>query len=309
MRRGRWWWMAVAAGVLAAGGSDGQPARGRSEEEVSRSFASRLEALDPARPEMYFELAEEVAEWGAESGARSLAIRLYVLAFELDRARGGRGGVAASSALGLAAATGNGRDRAWALALARVMDPRQAEASWARMAEPASVESFAYRLATAVGEARSGDSRGAKRLLSDPDVSGALERFDAVMRRLGMSGGAPEVRRWAERGVCAVCAGERVVKVGRGPGEVAVCPQCGGVPAPRLGEEELTGSLRFESWLLQGKPRTWASQLSVDGGVPLLDPVPEELARTYGVDAGKAVWRAGRWVEAGATVGRTEETP
>lgn len=293
--------MAVLVAILAAVVAVAQPRSDSSpearEQRAARAVAERLAALRPADPAGYLLLAEEVAEKRDELGARRLAIRLYVLAFELDRAQSPRPTIAASACLGLASVTGSTRDRQWLTALARSLDPRLAGASWASTPEPPSADSFAYRVATFLGEVRSGDGLAARRLLADPDVAAALERYDSVLRRAGARGGTGEIIREASRWPCHECSGERVVKNARnGAIEYTLCPRCKGEPGPRLSASELAAQLRFEAWLLQGTQRSWGSQLGVDGGAPLGDPDVSELARTFAIDTTLVLWRNDAWI-------------
>ena len=59
------------------------------------SLQQRLEQLDPARPEEYFELAEEVADSAKTPEQRTLALELFALAGQLDFDRLGRSAILA----------------------------------------------------------------------------------------------------------------------------------------------------------------------------------------------------------------------
>jgi hypothetical protein len=51
----------------------------------------------------------------------------------------------------------------------------------------------------------------------------------------------------------------------------------------------------MESLLLQGSQRSWAAQLSVDHGAPLLDPDPDAVADTFNIDPTLVLYRDGQW--------------
>lgn len=266
---------------------------------AERRFSERLRALVPSNPEGYFLLAEEVAEaaTGGDAAVRRLAIRLYVLAFELDRGITGRRSVAASACLGLAGVSGTARERQFLQTLARTLDTRHATPGWIDVAEVATSDSGGYRLAVALGDVRSGQGFRARRILEDPTVSGLLTRYDALLPRAGWEHGAFSVQREAERWPCSECRNERVVrKMVQGVVEYQACILCGGVPGVRVTSEQLLRQLRFEAWLLQGKQRSWASQLGVDEGTPLVDPDPSRLGPLFGVDPTLVVWRPNGWI-------------
>lgn len=265
---------------------------------LERQYAARLGALTPGKPLEYLLLAEEVGDGAAKDmSRRRLATRLYVLAYELDRRAAGGRAIAASACLGLAYVSGGKRDRVFLESLARSLDPRQAPAGWMDATEVATSDSAGYRLAVLLGDVRSGEGLRARRILEDPDVSELLDRYDHLLERAGFANGAWSVRREAERWPCPECRNERVVRrLVQGEVEYRVCPVCGGVPGPRLTTEQMLGQLRFEAWLLQGKQRSWASQMGMDDGAPLVDPDPARLGVMFGVETALVMWRNGLWV-------------
>lgn len=294
---------ALGAAVARQTPSESSPsaansARAMQDRAVERLFSERLTALTPANPEAYFLLAEEAADGAASDPARRrLATRLYVLAYELDRKLAGHGEIAASACLGLAGVTGTPRDRQFLGSLARTLDPRQVPPGWIDAPEIATSDSGAYRLAVLLGFVRDGEGLRARRLLEDPDVSGLLDRYDALLARSGLDNGAFSVRREAERWPCPECRNERVVrKVVQGEVEYHVCPICGGIPGPSLTGRQILGQLRFEAWLLQGHQRSWASQMGMDDGAPLADPDPAAIGSLFGVDTTLVMWRNGAWI-------------
>jgi hypothetical protein len=259
-------------------------------------FAERLAALRPEDPRGYFLLAEEIADVPDDPERIQLARTLYALAFDLDRTSGGSGALAASAAIGLAHIARLERDRQWLKALAGAMDRRYLLPDWNVAAWPSISEDVAFKAATAVGMTRAGEGREARRLMEQPGVAEILRRYQKALGATGGSGALQRLARYAEQWPCRECGNQRgVTRQGpRGP-EIQLCPTCDGNPGPRLSEEEFIAYLRFESALLNGLHRSWGAQVMVDGGAPLRDPDPAELAATLGVDASRPWWRNGSW--------------
>jgi len=265
------------------------------ESVASRPLADRLLALKPSEPEAYFTLAEEVADKADDPGSRRLATRLYVLAYELDRARGGIPALAASSCLGLIPVTSAQRDRLWLSAVARLLDPRHASLRWIEHDRPTEPESAFYKAATLLGHVRAGQGLAARQLLQDPQVAAVLDRFDRTMVRLGVQGGARGLEREASLWPCPECSNERILRRGNRGQAPRLCSNCKGTPGPALDQSAFANHLRMESLLLQGSQRSWAAQLSVDHGAPLLDPDPDAVAETFNIDPTLVVYRDGQW--------------
>lgn len=265
------------------------------ESAASQPFADRLLALKPSEPQAYFKLAEDVADKADDAGARRLATRLYVLAYELDRQRGGVPSLAASSCLGLIPVTSAQRDRRWLSAVARLLDPRHASLRWLDQERPSEPESAFYKAATLLGHVRAGQGLAARQLLQDPQVTAVLERFDRTMVRLGVQGGLRGLEREASLWPCTECNNERLVRRGNRGQDSRLCSNCKGAPGPALSADAFTCHLRMESLLLQGSQRSWAAQLSVDAGAPLLDPDPDAVADTFNIDPTLVLYRDGHW--------------
>jgi len=267
------------------------------------AWSPRLEALSPARPEAYFLLAEEIAAEEKDPAARDTARRLYVLAYELDRAAPADArtrGMASSVCFGLAALASRDEERRWLRALARTLtDPtgfsvRNETSGFTDDALPAAT---ALDLATVIGLARSGEGRRAEAVLEKPGVAEAFDALDASSQNAVFSiGGFVEraIRDWP---ICPQCRNRRAVPSGAKQGEMVLCDTCRGNPGPKLSELELVFQLRIESALLHGAHRSWAAQIVADGGAPLRDLDPTELAATYDVDPAKPLWRNGAWTE------------
>jgi hypothetical protein len=257
----------------------------------------RLEALRPDDPEAYFLLAEEVADTAADRDATELARTLYVLAFHLDLQRAPQGAIAASAAVGLAQIERLERDRRWLLAMAGTIDRRYAAPDWNVPASLSVSEETAYLAAAAIGLARSGDGRDAKRLLDDRGVRDLLRRYERAIGSSGETGALFRIEKYTEQWPCRECGNSRVVtKPTERGAELRLCSTCRGNPGPRLSEEEFIAQLRFESYLLSGIQRSWAAQEIVDQGAPLRDPDPADVADTFGIDVNRCWWRGGQWV-------------
>lgn len=289
-------WASVTLSMLISPRSEGVEPTKDLETEASKPLADRLAALNPGDPEEYFKLAEEVSDKADDTGARRLATRLYVLAYELDRQRGGTPSLAASSCLGLIPVASAERDRQWLSSIARLLDARHASLRWIDQELPAEPESAFYKAATVLGSIRAGRGDSARQLMQDSQVTSVLERFDRTMVRLGVQGGAKGLEREAKEWPCKECGNERIVKRGNRGQDIRLCSNCKGSPGPDLKPGEFLSHLRMESLLLQGTQRSWAAQLSVDNGSPLIDPDPDAVAETFNVDATLVLYRDGHWV-------------
>lgn len=271
---------------------------------------SRLASLAPERPEGYFELAEEVADEVRSPEDLALARTLYVLAFELSRREGASSPLAASACLGLAHLERLRSDRRWLVALASTQDPRYATQDWNVEAGSASSTEVALRAATALGLARTGESRQAQDLLSKPGVMPLLQEYERAIGTTGLAGALSRLEKHLKSWPCPECQNRRILSRQTDAGlEHRLCGTCGGNPGPALSNDELVGQLAFEAVLLKGIQRSWAAQIAVDQGVPLRDPDPAELAPTYRVDPTKPYWRDGRWVEAARAGGGDASAP
>lgn len=268
---------------------------------VSSPILERLRALDPARPEEYFRLGEDVADVFVTAADRRLAQQLFVLSFEIDRRQGGTARLAGSACMALAELAGLERDRKWLWALARAVEPRFERMGW----EPGAPQGSpvdAYRAATALGLVRSGDGIAAQQLLKEPGVRRTIQRYERLLSEKGDTGGLRSLEAEARRWPCAECANARIVKkFNTNPAEYRLCTNCGGHPGPNLTVDQLVGQLRFESRLLRGIQRSWSAQMAADGGEPLRDPEVAELAAVFGIDPMAVFWRDGGWVK-----GKTE---
>ncbi len=295
----------------------------------------RLAALAPENPGAYFELAEEIADEARTPDDLALARTLYVLAFDLARSKrpnptnaptsapasptaAPRTGpspealaqIAASACLGLAELERLPHERRWLRALAGLQDSRYAERDWNVPAAASQADETAYRAATALGLARSGDGRQAQELLDKPGVRAVLQEYERAIGDSGHAGAISRLEKYIRAWPCPECQNRRFVAKpgdrggggggggGNQPPEFRICFTCKGNPGPVLSNHELMAQLGFESALLAGVQRSWAAELAVRQSAPLRDPDPAELAPTYRVDPTKVYWREGRWVNA-----------
>ncbi len=265
----------------------------------------RLAALDPARPEEYFGLGEEVAAEMPDAEGRRLARTLYVLAFELDRARARTPdniplGPSVCLALAEIASDAGERTRLATLAasLGVAASARSSPPAGGTPRQDAAAAEAAFSLATALGYVRAGENARAAPILARPEVRRLLDKYSDFV-----GGSDALVRDVAARPACNQCRNARVVRDERaGPTSLndaatpmRVCPTCGGRPGPHLSERRYIDHLRLESILLSGTQRSWSAQLIADGGAPLRELTAADLATSYDVDPDRTVWRDGVW--------------
>lgn len=259
------------------------------------ALPARLDALTPASPMAYFELAEEVASESPGGAGVALARRLYVLAYSLEPASGP---LRASACIGLAALADTERDRRRLLALSEALREDSGAVAPSPGGAPAPLPAPAsdapFVLATALGLYRSGDYARAATLFEREDVRALLERYSAMV-----GGSEALLREVRSRPSCRECRNQRVVK-GEDPGAGAppalrLCYTCNGNPGPALEPAAMLNMLRAESALLAGAQQSWATQLLADRGAPLDELTPEGLPGVYNIDTTKTVHHDGEW--------------
>lgn len=264
-------------------------------------LADRLARLRPAEPEGYLKLGEEVAAWAEDSAGRELARKLLGLAFALDRQRAGQttSPTATSACLALSELGSTPSERTWFLALARSIDRRLALPEWSSKRSEASDPTTAYLASLFVGLVRAGDTVRAQKVLAQPGVRELIKRNERLLSPIGDTGGLSNLEREMTRWPCPECAGKRIVRKYQSiPPQYRVCSVCNGTLGPRIIPEELAAQLRFESRILAGTARSWASEVLSDGGSPLRDVDPDELVKVLRLDPSRPLWREGRWLAA-----------
>jgi hypothetical protein len=262
-------------------------------------LADRLRALRPSDPESYLKLGEDVAAWAEESKGRELARRLFGLAFVLDRQRSGgsTAPTATSACLALAQLASTSAERTWYLALARSLDRRLSLPNWASRRGEAMDPATAYLASLYVGLVRAGDTIRAQKVLLQPGVRELITRHERLLSPIGDTGGLNALEREMARWPCPECAGKRIVRKYQSiPPQYRVCSVCNGTLGPKIIPVELAAQLRFESRMLDGSARSWASEVLSDGGAPLMDVDPAEVPKILRMDPTQTLWREGLWL-------------
>jgi hypothetical protein len=281
-----------------------------------RGLSARLTNLDPATPERYLQLAEELAAETHLREARELARQLFARAFELDRLlvanRKSDGALARSAALGLASLEANPDRAAWLSACARLVAQQGAslDAGLSRQTVAPALLSpiVAADLGSALSLARNAEGRQAERYLSRPGVRQALEMWEDVLSQGTRNNLSGQVNSWMQQWPrCRTCGNRRIVPGTQTPGskratdedrkpQAILCPQCQGNPGPAMSGEQLTDIVRGEALLLRGVYRSWAAQILVDGASSYRPPRPERLLMELGIDPQAMVYRGGKWI-------------
>ncbi len=258
-------------------------------------LALLLATIAGAQPtHSYFLQAEELAAEAQLTDDRDTldtARTLYVLAFE--QSADADPAVGPSVCLALADLARDPDEARWLRALARVIDTRASpDPDWAPTPPGLTPDRAAFDLATAIGYIRSGDGRRATPLLEQQDVSDLLDNTERLLSIGAYRGGAFRIRQHLQDWPACPQCNERGIntRVIRTPDGTRLCPTCDGNPGPELSPAELILQLRYESLLLSGVHQSWAAQTAVDGGAPLRDPNPDELAPFFNVDPALSVF-------------------
>ncbi|MHC4210623.1 MAG: hypothetical protein ACYTE6_01770 [Planctomycetota bacterium] len=232
-----------------------------SRDEAGR-WERRLEALSPADPMAYFELAEEVADTAGSESQVALARHLFGLAGALDPQRLGR-----SACLAIADLEPNEYAKRRLLALGALLDRR---AGGFAGRQPVGVVAIHPEAALAVSEAlsyyRKGEGARALKLLDEPGAMELLEAWGGVV----FTGGAT---RFIED--CRLYRGSR---------------------EPMLPRQDLVAFLRFEAALLAGGDRSWSGDLLLTEGRSLIEVDPNRTEEVLGTDGSMPCFRGGRWM-------------
>ncbi|MDY7107745.1 MAG: hypothetical protein SYC29_03825 [Planctomycetota bacterium] len=234
--------------------------------DAAATWEDRLEALRPAVPMAYFELAEEVADRAEDEAQRGLARHLFALAGVLDRDRLGR-----SACLALADLAEREHERRRLIALASLLGRGgigRSSTSFEGLGldgDPTPTAMLA--LSEAFSYFRRGRGSQALAALREPGAMELLEACDPYL-----PGGA---NRFLEE-----------------------CRSFRGRVRPNLSQADEIRMLRLETALLAGSDRPWSSALLYGEGRPLIEVDPARLEETLGVDASRPLYRNGRWVEA-----------
>jgi hypothetical protein len=229
--------------------------------EVGR-WEQRLEALSPADPMAYFELAEEVADEAGNEGQIALARHLFGLAAALDPRRLGR-----SACLAIADLESNEYAKRRLLALGALLDRRAGGVAGLQPGESVAIDPDA---ALAISEAfsyyRKGEGTRALKRLDLPGAMDLLEAWSGVV----FHGGATRF--------------------------IEDCRLYRGARKPPVTQEDQVAFLRFEAALLAGDNRSWLGDLLLTEGRPLIEVDPNRAEEVLGTDGSKPCFRGGRWV-------------
>ena len=268
-----------------------QSTPGAAEVGFDPAITQRLRELRPDDPMAYFELAEDVAAREQHADGRRLARGLFVLAYELDRNSAAPIGLGTSVCLALATLADSTGEAQWLLEVGRALDrsPGPIMLPGLLSSTPGADAGARLFLAQAIGQGRDDEGKSTKAIISRAEVKPLVP---ATIAALGSAGRTLEVGE--TRPHCPGCAGRRFNRVtGEGASGLQPCPVCLGNPGLRLSAEQLLLSLSVEAALLDAEHHFWGAQLLADGGSPLREPDPSELARAYGVDPRRPYWRLG----------------
>jgi len=263
----------------------------------------RLESLSPTDPMGYFLLAEDISGNAKDVGEILLARRLFVLSFVLaekyqSHPEAAEFPIRASACLALANLETSEDRKRWLRALAGRIDRRYAEQRWDAADAPDQADESAFLLAEAVGLMLSGDGSLARDRLDDPRVHALLEQTRDILDRPGNEASSAAILREAQIWPCPECGNARGVPDRSEGGQVRrLCSTCRGNPGPVISREAHIDYLGYQSLLLHGTQKSWAAELAVGLGRPILDPEPSEIAPTMGVDPTKVYYRAGNWLD------------
>ncbi|MHC5006889.1 MAG: hypothetical protein ACYTGF_05970 [Planctomycetota bacterium] len=225
-------------------------------------WEQRLEALSPADPMAYFELAEEVADEGGNEAQVALARHLFGLAAALDPRRLGR-----SACLAIADLESNTYAKRRLLALGALLDRRAGGVAGQQPGDSVAIDPEA---ALAISEAfsyyRKGDGARALKRLERPGAMDLLETWSGVV----FPGGATRF--------------------------IEDCRLYRGARKPPVTPEDQVTYLRFEAALLSGESRSWLGDLLLTEGRPLIEVDPNRAEEVLGADGSRPCFRDGRWV-------------
>lgn len=143
--------------------------------------SERLAALDPDKPAMYRDYAEELAEKKIDPDARAAAIRLYLIAAYLEPDNLGR-----SSLLGMTSLARSPGEERRIRAMAYLLDPKHDRSvlkSASSVREGPDENADRQALIDAVRLLRQGKHRVAERIARRPGVAAAFARYGRTFSR------------------------------------------------------------------------------------------------------------------------------
>ena len=247
----------LATAVAARQSEPGNPSA-----ETSQRWDAQLEALHPARPMEYFELAEDVIDAASSDEDRALARHLFALAGALDAPRLGR-----SAALALADMEADAPTKRRLLALASLLGGGGGAAPNDIFADGRHGGETALLVCEALSLYRRGRGPQALNKLENPDAAALLKQHGDLL-----PGGYNQFMQ-----DCRIYKGDL---------------------RPTINEAELARMLQLEEAILAGDDRSWSSDLLVNDAAPLIEIDPTRVAEALKVSPEYSTYRAGRWVKA-----------
>lgn len=265
---------------------------------------ARLAALGPDNPEAYYLLAEEIAYEAVEAADLALARQLYVLAYALSERKPIGDVNPASVCLALRAIEISQPVRDWLTTVSESIDTRYAATDWNTSSTEDIPPQVALLAAEALGLVRAGEGHRARKLLENPEIRAVFERYETLLGSTGARGALQRTEADAAIWPCPECSNARYVTRldAQSKPVTRLCGTCHGNPGPRISEEEFIAHMRFESHLLSGVQQSWAAQIALDQGAPLIDldlaDILPTLTERYAADPRACWWRDGAWSKA-----------
>jgi len=253
------------------------------------ALETRIAALDSQDPMAYFTLAEEFASEIHDERGRAFARTLYVLAYELSRDSEGVPSLTRSVCLALAQLEDSDSSRrTWLLAIASLQDSTADTQNTNSSVQNDALEA----IGTALSYYRAEEYLKARIQFNRPHAVRYIGTLDASDRRF-----MQEIISTVEsEASCVVCQSNRTVRDRSATSAGApdeLCTRCAGNPGPRLTSDAYTELVRFEVELFNVPATSWSAQIDLDGGKPLREADPDQLAALYQVDPRATQFRAG----------------
>ncbi|MBX3380583.1 MAG: hypothetical protein KF805_10855 [Phycisphaeraceae bacterium] len=262
---------------------------------LSESEFNRLSSLNPADPNGYLELGEELLDSPDSPERVALTRELLVRALEYGRIGSEHRRVAASAAIALASMSKQEGDRLWLRSVAAILEPSSADLAPSRRAREQESQVAAARASLFLTQLRAGAGIEARDSLAAKGVRQILEAHE---RELSASGTISvqdleiESRKWP----CTDCAGTGIIAPPKGQrGPAKICPVCDGQPGLKLRVPDFGAQLRLQRRLTSSFSESWGSVIATQGASPARDPDPANVAPAFAIDVRLTVWRDGNW--------------